>query len=308
MNIAIIGSNGFIGKHLTQTLQKETKNKIFLFGKSPQSFFGDLLPYTQLNLLNSEQVNLCFKEIDLIYYLASESIPSSSWEKPSSEIELNLLPFVKFMETITQLEVKKIVFVSSAGTIYGPTSEKVTEDSVKNPFSPYGITKLTMEFYLNYFKIKSNLNYDIYRVSNVYGAGQDTSKGLGIINTFLEKILQQGRIQIFGDGEITRNYVYIQDVAELLNLSVISDLSTSNIYNLASDYTLKINDLVKMMKQIVEEDFEVVYKDNRNSDNSAILLDNSKIKAALPTYQLTAIKEGIRKTYVYIKAQFTKTN
>lgn len=306
MNIAVIGSNGFIGRHLTQTLRKDPANQIFLFGKSEVSVNNGSLPYTKIDLSDDVAVTKHFVDIDLVYYLASESIPSSSWEKPVLEIEMNLIPFIKFMTCISNLKVKKVAFVSSAGTIYGPTTERVTEDSVKNPFSPYGITKLTMEYYLNYFKIRCGINYDIYRVSNVYGMGQDTSKGLGIINTFLEKIVVEGRIQVFGNGEITRNYIYISDVAELLNLSVIKDRTSSNIYNLSSDDTLKINDLINIMKKIVTEDFEVNYRDNRDSDNSAILLDNSKIKTALPGYQLTGIEEGIIKTYAHIKEQLSK--
>jgi len=308
MNIAVIGSNGFIGKDLTKTLSENPANKIFLFGKSDILGFNELMPYTKINLSDQDKVEKHFAEIDLVYYLASESIPSTSWDKPALEIEKNLLPFIRFLECIANLQVKKIVFVSSAGTIYGSTKEKVTEDSVKNPFSPYGITKLTMEYYLSYFKSRFGLNYDIYRVSNVYGAGQDTSKGLGIINTFLEKIISEGKIQIFGNGEITRNYIYIKDVGELLNLSVISDLCSSNIYNLSSDDTLKINDLVGIMKHIVDEDFSVIYQDNRDSDNSTILLDNTKIKLALPQYKLTNIQEGIKKTYAHIKEQLIKKN
>jgi len=308
MNIAIIGSNGFIGKHLTETLRRSPSNNIFLFGTADQSVLNGPLPYSKIDLSDSEKISTQFANIDLVYYLASASIPSSSWHQPVLEIEKNLLPFIKFLDCISQLQVKKISFVSSAGTIYGPTNEKVTEDTVKHPFSPYGITKLTMEYFLDHFRIKTGMQYDIFRVSNVYGFGQDTSKGLGIINTFLEKILNEATIQIFGNGEITRNYIYIKDVAELLNLSVLNDLSGSNVFNLSSDDTLKINELVSIMKNIVQEDFKVDYKENRHSDNSAIMLDNARIKAALPGYQFTGIYEGIAETYANIKAQLHQKN
>lgn len=302
MNIAIIGSNGFIGKHLTQTLVKNKEHTIFLFGKNTTSFFKDVYPYSTLNFRDLSQIDKQFSNIDLVYYLASESIPSSTWDKPLQEIEMNLLPFIQFMESICHLNVKKVALVSSAGTVYGPSSEKVKEDSPKNPFSPYGITKLTMEHYLSYYKVKYGIHSDIYRVSNVYGFGQNTSKGLGIINTFLEQILMNGAIRIFGNGEITRNFVYINDVADLLALSASSNLSSSNVYNLSSDDTLNLNDLVKVMKSVVEEKFEVEYTPIRESDNPKIELDNSKIKKAMPTYQFTSIAEGIAQTYQHLKS------
>lgn len=201
---------------------------------------------------------------------------------------------------------KKIVFVSSAGTVYGPAEEKVKEDSATKPFSPYGIIKLTMENFLSYFEKKYDLHFDIYRVSNVYGDGQDISKGLGIINTFLEKIITEKRITIFGTGESVRNYVYVKDVAELMSLSLTSDLSVSNVYNLASNDTLSINGLVKLMQKTVNEQFEVIYKETRQSDNPTIDLDNTKLLSAYSNFKLTNIGEGIAKTYSYIKKNTIK--
>lgn len=300
-NVAIVGANGFIGRHLTETLLEKPDLSLALFGRSAASVFENKLPYTQLDLMNEEQIKKHFADIDIIYYLVSETIPASSWENPLLEIEKNLKPFIFFTETIAKLKAKRIVFVSSAGTVYGPTKEKVREDSATTPFSPYGIMKLTMENFLSYFQQKYGLQFDIYRVSNVYGDGQDTSKGLGIINTFLEKIITEKKIIIFGNGESIRNYVYVKDVAELMYLSILTCTSSSNIYNLASNDTLSINNLVGLMKNIVKENFEVIYKETRQSDNPAIDLDNTKILSAFSDFKLTSINEGITRTYQYLK-------
>lgn len=303
MNVAIIGSNGFIGSHLTTRLSQIPDVNLSLFGRGLKSLFDDQYPYSQLDLSNQEQINTLFSNIDVVYYLASATIPASSWENPSIELEKNLLPFITFTECISKLKVKKIIFVSSAGTIYGPSTEKVTEDSDKKPFSPYGIIKLTIEHFLNYFKAKYNLNYDIYRVSNVYGEGQNTSKGLGIINTFIENILNKHQIQIFGNGENTRNYVYVKDVAELLSYSLKMDMAKSDIFNISSNDTISINNLVGILKEVVNEDFNVLYENMRQSDNSAIDLDNTKILKSMPSFKFTSIQDGISQTYQHIKEQ-----
>ncbi len=196
---------------------------------------------------------------------------------------------------------KKVVFTSSAGTIYGTTGEKATEDFFKNPYSPHGIVKLTMEYFLNYFKVKHGMDFDVYRIANCYGPGQNTGKGLGLINTFLEKILSEHKIQIFGDGKAIRNYVYVGDLAELMALSLTD--ATSGIYNASSNDHLDINSIIDLLKEVVEEKFEVLYTEKRQSDNPAIYLDNTRILAAHPEFQFTGIRDGISKTYLHIKSQ-----
>ncbi len=300
-NVAIIGSNGFIGQHLTKKLQQIPGVNLSLFGRSTDSVFGDSLPYTVLDMNDNALINERFADIDIIYYLASQSIPASSWDHPTIDVRNNLLPFLNLIECVVQLKAKKIVFLSSAGTIYGPTKEKVTENSVKEPFSPHGIIKLTMEYFLNYFNKKYGLQYDIFRVANVYGEGQNTSKGLGIINTFLEHILTDGKIRIFGDGSIIRNYLYVKDLTDLLAMSLSTNAESSDIYNASSYDTLSINNLVDVIKKVVAEDFEIIYTENRKSDNSAIYLDNTHIVQANPDFVFTTIEEGIRKTYEHLK-------
>jgi UDP-glucose 4-epimerase len=300
LNVAVIGSNGFIGKHLTNYLQQNLSINLFLFGRSNINTNSSNLPYQQINLLDSQTNALHFKTIDIIYYLVSETIPANSWANPLVDVEKNLIPFLTFAECIANLNVKKIIYLSSAGTVYGTTHNKVKETSDKNPFSPYGITKLSIENFLRYYSVKHQINYDVYRISNVYGAGQDTTKGLGLINTLLEKIILENKIKIFGDGNNLRNYVYVNDVAQLLGLSLIKPFNQSDIYNLSSNDTLTINQIVDLIKQVIPEKFTVEYTEKRESDNAAIDLDNSKICEAIQNFKFTPIKKGIEETYNFL--------
>lgn len=301
MNVGVVGCNGFVGKHLSFAISKNEKIKLKLFGKSDFNQTNLNLPYKKINVSNKEETCQELKNLDVIYYLASASIPFTSWQNPKIEIEQNLLPFLDFLECVSESNIKKIVFISSAGTIYGSSNTKLTEDTNKFPFSPYGINKLTMEYYLNYYNKKNNLNYDIYRVSNIYGENQDTSKGLGIINTFLENIIYEKEIHVYGDGETIRNYIYIKDVVAFLLTSIKTELSTSNIYNLSSNDNLSINELLKIINSIVEEKQKIIYLDQRTSDNPFIALDNSKIKSSFPKINFTPIYDGIKSCYLYLK-------
>lgn len=300
-NVAIIGSNGFIGSHLVNNLSKDKTVNLFLFGRSDLSVFGNRFPYSKLELQDTEKISKQFSNIDIVYYLASATIPFTSWESPGIELKENLLPFINFTEAISKIGVKKIVFVSSAGTIYGPSLNKLNENSDKQPFSPYGIIKLTIEHFLNYFKAKYGINYDIYRVSNVYGEGQNTGHGLGIINTFIEQIIQKQKIEIFGNGDNIRNYVYVKDVVEILSHSLKLDSSVSNIFNIASNDAVNINALVSILKKIIPIEFEIIYKEKRQSDNSTIDVDNEKILTEMPNMVFTDLEIGIEKTYQFLK-------
>lgn len=301
INVAIIGSNGFIGSHLVNNLSKDKTVNLILFGRSNVSLFDTQFPYSKLELHDVEKLSKQFSSIDIVYYLASATIPATSWENPTIELQENLLPFINFTEVISTLGVKKIVYISSAGTIYGPSLNKLNEESDKQPFSPYGIIKLTIEHFLNYFKAKYDINYDIYRVSNVYGEGQNTGHGLGIINTFIEQIISNQKIQIFGNGDNIRNYVYVKDVAEVLSHSLKLDTSVSNIYNIASNDTISINSLVSTLKKIIPIEFEINYKEKRKSDNSTIDVDNAKILSEIPNMVFTDLENGIIKTYQFLK-------
>ena len=301
LNTAIIGANGFIGRNLVNELSQSLNVNLSLFGKENTKILGTNLYCNKIDLKNVEQINIFFSDIDIVYYLASATIPSISWENPVLEFENNLIPFITFTETVAKLGVTKIVFVSSAGTVYGSSRFKVTENSDKHPFSPYGIIKLTMEHFLNYYNNKYGINFDVYRISNVYGDGQNTSKGLGIINTFIENILLKNEIHVFGNGEIIRNYIYVKDVTKLLSHSINKELTNSEIYNLSSNDTISINDLVDIIKFQVPEKFNIIYENSRKSDNSFIDLDNLKLLSEINNFQFTPLEIGIAETYKYLK-------
>ena len=158
-----------------------------------------------------------------------------------------------------------------------------------------------MEYYLNYFEVKYNLKYSIFRVSNIYGEGQDTSKGLGIINTFLEKIILENSVTVFGNGSVIRNYIYVKDVAKIIANSINSDLEKSEIYNLSSNDSFSINELIDILKLNLNENFSVIYIGTRESDNPKILLDNTKLTTEFINLEFTPFQEGIYNTYLELK-------
>ncbi len=304
-SIGVIGANGFIGQHLvTQLTHLKSFSKLILFGTKDKFVQEEKLnsehisfEYIQINLKNKASYQNKLKKIDILYYLASESIPANTWKSPASEINTNLIPFVEFLEEVSTSGVKKIVFSSSAGTIYGPSLKKITETSDKKPFNPHGITKLSMEYFLEYNRVKNGTPYEIYRLSNVYGPGQDTTKGLGLINTLLENIIQQKPVSIFGEGENIRNYIHVKDVSKILVHVLKNPIEVSDIFNLASNDTLSIKQIIRLIEKTLNLKIEIKHLPNRSSDNPAIRLSNQKLISTFPSIIFTPIKQGILDTY-----------
>tara|TARA_B110001452_G_C15226694_1_gene425127 strand:+ start:132 stop:1055 length:924 start_codon:yes stop_codon:yes gene_type:complete len=301
LKIAIVGSEGFIGRNLYKELELNNEFNIYCFGRGKTSILGHK-NYKQIELNNISQNKLKFQSFDIIYYLVSATFPASSYNDPISELNLNLSPFLNFLESLKESKVKKIIFTSSGGSVYGSNNKKINESSLKLPASPHGITKLTMEFFLDYYQIRLGINYNIFRISNIYGEHQNTSKGLGLINTILEKIILEEKIKIYGNGSCVRNYIYVKDVAKVLGLSAKEDLKKSNIFNLSSSENLDINDLLKVIKKIVDKPFEIQYLPERSSDIASIKLDNRKLLKKYPKLKLTELNIAIKNTYNYLKS------
>jgi UDP-glucose 4-epimerase len=304
LKIGILGANGFVGKELVKHLiLKKNFSELHLYSRS----FINNIPTTkyiyihEFDIQSNKSSNYkSLLEIDVLYYLISDSIPASSWGKPYDEITNNLIPFINLIENLKEGNLKNLIFTSRAGTIYGESKNKLNEDSPKAPFSPHGISKLTTEYFLDFFNKKYNINYEIYRISNIYGPGQNTSKGLGLINTILEKSIKNEEIIIFGDGSITRNYIYIKDVAEIL-INALDNMTNQNlILNLASSDNLSINQIISKIELVTNIKLNLVKELGRPSDNPCISIDNEKLLEYYPNFKITPIEIGILDTYHYL--------
>jgi UDP-glucose 4-epimerase len=311
INIAIIGGNGFVGKCLTNELIiKRLNTNITIFTRRKKMNVEKKqypnVKYVEIDLCLKKTYSNHFKDIDVVYFLASDTIPVSSWEAPLKEINENILPFINFMEEIKNKGVKKIIYLSSAGTIYGKSETTITENSKKKPFTPHGIAKLTIEHFLEHYRIKNNIQHDVFRISNIYGPGQDTSKGLGIVNLIIENSLKNKVTNIFGDGSNTRNFIFIDDVINILVHALDLPINKSNIINISSNENYNINKVIKTIESIVKTKANIEYKDNRISDNTHTLISNKKMLKKFAHIKPTSLEEGIRKTFEHLKTKSSK--
>lgn len=299
--VLIIGSSGFIGRSLVDALLADREIALTGFGRTPVSEHVSKIRFIRGYFEDQGILTEAMRNQDIVYHLISQSIPSSSWETPEIEIEKNLTPSIRLIELAAAAGVKKICFASSGGTVYGPSDSPLTEDSPTEPFSPYGIVKRAFESFLEYARCRFGINYDIYRISNAYGEGQDVSKGLGFINTTLENIVDGRVVIIYGDGETVRDFIHVRDVGRLLAYGVKGNLNESNVFNLSSGHAISLNELLSLIREVVGMDFRVEYRPGRLNDNKMVMLNNSKIMSLMSDVPLIDLKDGVQEAYNYIK-------
>lgn len=296
MDILVLGGNGFIGINLVQKLIKEGNN-VYVYDKKYNWINKNLkCKFIMGEFSDIDKHAQVFKNIDIVYHLISTTTPLSSNSNIKFDIESNVINTVRLLEICVNSNVRKVIFVSSGGTIYGSTKENsVNEDDKTNPICSYGISKMVIEKYLYMFNYLYGLDYQVLRISNPYGPYQNPFSGQGVIGVFLAKILNNEDIRVWGNGSVCRDYIFIDDVVEALYLSAIKTVK-SKILNIGRGKGCTLNEIIDIMKKITQKDFNVIYEDRRNIDIPKNILDIAKAVNELNWEPRISIKEGIKVT------------
>lgn len=308
--LVIFGGNGFIGRHLVDKLAKsEPINDIVVFDRFADYQIGFNHPFDQYpnvsivpgNFFNRNEVAEVLQGADFVFHLISSTNPATSTADPFIDIDTNIRSSVELFELCKENRVKKIIFFSSGGSIYGDIdSMAISELAIPAPRSPYAIGKLTIEHYLQYFKFTHGLEYVIYRVANPYGPGQNIHGKQGVIPIFINKCLHKEPLTVYGDGSMVRDYIYISDLVTLIAGSYNKD-NDHPIYNLGSGIGVSVNELIKeiALNAGYTPDRELIEAPKTFVKSSVLSIDRFVSEFELrPTTSLT---EGIKKTWDYVK-------
>ncbi|MFW9263328.1 hypothetical protein A4S05_06675 [Nostoc sp. KVJ20] len=302
MPVLIIGGNGFIGSHLTNFLvAKEQSIRVYNRSHNPYIKPLDEVEYIYGDFNDQDLLKIALKNVDIVYQLVSHTIPSTSNENPIGDVNSNVINTLKFLEICVEASVRKIIFPSSGGTVYGlPQQLPIIETHPTEPICSYGITKLTIEKYLYLYNYLHGLDYSILRIANPYGPGQNPTGKLGAITVFLNRILKHLPIQIWGNGEIIRDYLYILDVVQAL-YNVQNPNLTEKIFNIGSGQGVSLNDLLDKIRKVIENDFKVEYIEGRKVDIPINVLDITKANTVLQWRPSVQLETGIQETWQWLK-------
>ncbi len=297
----VTGGAGFIGSHLVDTLYKNNIEVLVvdnvLTGKKENLksldleniIYGDVGSEDALENIRNFNPDVCF-------HLAAQSSVVISVEDPLLDFEHNLLQPVQLIKTLLATDCKKFIFTSSGGTIFGepkviPTSE---EDYAGEPVSPYGLAKKKLNELIEVMLQNTEMSYSILNLSNVYGPRQDPHGEAGVMSIFTGKLLNNEIPTIYGDGEQTRDYVYVLDVVDAL---LKSSESEENLFlNIGTGVETSVNELVSILSEKISWDGEAEYKPKREGELLRSVLNNQRAKDEIawePAHTLDTGLDGL---------------
>jgi UDP-glucose 4-epimerase len=306
--IVVLGAGGFIGKHLVESLAALKGNKVYAFDRYSSYKATGSLPFEHLddvtvvtgNFYNRGDLYSVLYKADYVFHLISTTTPATSSYDPLLEIDTNVRPSVELFELCAEHRVKKIVYLSSGGAVYGDIDhENIQEDHLPAPRSPYGIGKATIENYLRYFKHISGIEYIVYRVANPYGPGQNIHGKQGVIPIFLYNYLAKKPITILGDGSMVRDYIYIDDLVRMI-VGSYRKKNKHESYNLGSGQGTSVNELIKAIEDYTGLVSIKFHEDPPATYVNRSVLDISRFVEEFKIAPETPLTKGMQKTWDYV--------
>jgi UDP-glucose 4-epimerase len=307
--ILILGADGFIGSNMAASLCKEKKYELIAFDLFPNGKSRNLedirskIKIIPGNFLNRDDLRKALQGADYVFHFISQTTPGSSALDPFIEVDTNLRGTLVLLEECAKAGVKKIIYSSTGGAIYGDQKKDAySENNQTSPVSPYAITKLTIEKYLEYYRINFGLEYLILRYSNPYGPHQNLVGTQGIIPIFLNLVKRSMLITIFGDGKNIRDFIFIDDLVEITK-KIFRKKTKYNLYNVGSGTGNSINDIVEIIEKVTGKNLEVDFMPQRSIDVRRIVLDTQRLKREIGKYKKVSLEEGIKKTWKWVQRQ-----
>jgi len=313
MKVLVTGGAGFIGSHLADALVARGHDVHVLDDLSggrrenvpaEASFHG-------LDLRSDEAASLVREgAFGALFHLAAQMDVRRSVADPRFDADVNVLGFLNLMEAARGGGVKKVVFASTGGAIYGDPDPEVNgggpqpETHPQQPLSPYGITKLVTEKYLHFYETSYGIPYAAMRFGNVYGPRQNPHGEAGVVAIFAERLLEGRQPVINGHGEQTRDYVYVGDVVRAVLAAF--DHEGSGVFNVGTGTETSVNELFRTLNELTGGHAEEAHAEGKPGEQQRSVLDVSRAHETLGWRPEVDLEEGLRRTVEWFRERMSR--
>ena len=301
--ILVTGGAGFIGSNLVDELIKKNYKVVVVddlsFGK--RKYVNKKAKFYKLSIENKKLKEVFRKEKpQIVFHLAAQKDVRKSVADPIFDAQINILGSLNLLENCLKYKVKKFIFTSSGGAIYGDTKKVPTpEDHPEWPISPYAVAKLTIDKYLHFYHQVYGLKYVSLRLANIYGPRQDAEGEAGVVAIFINKLLKGKRPIINGDGKQTRDYVYVDDVVRACLLSFKNKIT--GIYNIGTSKETSVNQLFRKLIKIDKFKIKEKYGPAMPGEQMRSNLSYKKAQKEMGWQSRINLDEGLKKTIEWFR-------
>lgn len=295
MNVLVLGGNGFIGSHLVDDLLR-TGHSVRVLDRFPEKFRTPLhnVDYRTGNFGDAFAVAEALQGIDIVYHLVSTTVPGTSNLNPIADINDNLVATIVLLDQMVKMGIKRIVYLSSGGTVYGkPQKVPIPEEHPLDPICSYGVVKVAIEKYLNMYQELYGLRPLIIRPSNPFGPRQGHGGVQGVIATFIAKVFHDQPITVWGDGSVVRDYMYVTDLVRLCVLA--GEETNTGVFNAGSGAGVSISKIIDLLKDVTGKQPVVLFEPGRAFDVKEMVLDINNTKKIIGWHPVVDFYDGLMK-------------
>jgi UDP-glucose 4-epimerase len=305
MRIIITGGAGFIGSHIADAYMAAghevvVVDSLWAHGGGRRENIPERASFLHMDI-RDQALERVFRDFapDIVSHHAAQHSVAISVRDPQLDAQVNVLGLLNTLENCVRARVKKVIFASSGATFGEPKTLPITEATPQNPESPYAITKMVAESYLRFYKAQHGLDFTSLRYGNVYGPRQDPNGEAGVIAIFIGRFLARQGIKIHWDGEQTRDYVYVGDVAEA-NVRALEH-GSGGAYVIGTGKKTSVNEIYRLLVEITGFEAPLEREPKRPGDLRAAQFDSSLAARDLGWKPSTSLLDGMRKTVEYFR-------
>ena len=297
MKIIIFGGGGFIGSTIADRLLLDD-HELRIFERprvAPYRKFAESerVEWIAGDLSSTHDVSDAIRGVDVVLHLVSTTLPKNSNDDPIYDVQSNLVATLQMLNAMVAHNVRKIVFISSGGTVYGnPMYLPIDEKHPTDPLVSYGITKLAIEKYLQMYSHLHGIRAITLRVANPYGERQRIETAQGAVGVFLHHAIKGLPIEIWGDGSVTRDYIHVSDVAEAF-VRAVKYSGAKSCFNISSGVGTSLNELIGMLEDVLGKSIEIRYLPSRPFDVPVSVLNNDLARNELEWVPSISMLSGI---------------